>query len=162
MATKTRKKSGSHLSNYLGTGKELLPSELPTTRDLLRFGLLKREQSEEDKRNYTVDQLVKEMMSALVEQWQKANAQFQFPVINHPDTIYKKVKTLWDEAVKVSLGRGKLKDKERFSEKLDKLVDILNCKCPITLCPEYGCEDTCEKEAHIKCICKSDHKIPVL
>ena len=90
MATKTRKKSGSHLSNYLGTGKELLPSELPTTRDLLRFGLLKREQSEEDKRNYTVDQLVKEMMSALVEQWQKANAQFQFPVINHPDTIYKR------------------------------------------------------------------------
>ena len=162
MSTKTRKKSGSHMSNYLGTGKELLPSELPTTRDLLRFGLLKREQSEEDKRNYTVDQLVKEMMRALVEQWQKANAQFQFPVINHPDTIYKKVKTLWDDAVKVSLGRGNLKVKERFSEKLDKLLDILNCKCPITLCPESSCEDTCVKEAHIKCSCKSDHKIPVL
>ena len=34
------------MSNYVGPGKELLSSELPTVRDILRFGVLKRELSD--------------------------------------------------------------------------------------------------------------------
>ena len=46
MATRTRHQSSSHMSNYVGPGKELLSSELPTVRDILRFGVLKRELSD--------------------------------------------------------------------------------------------------------------------
>ena len=62
----------------------------------------------------------------------------------------------------MSIGKGKLKDKNRFADKLDRLVDILNCKCPIFLCSESRCESDCVKDAHIECECKRDEKIPVL
>ena len=52
------------MSNVVGTGKNLLPSDLPTVRDMLMYGLLQRELSEVNKRNYSVDQLVKDMMEA--------------------------------------------------------------------------------------------------
>ena len=73
-----------------------------------------------------------------------------------------KLRDLWNKAVRVSLGQGKLKDKERFTEKLDKLVDILNCKCKIFLCSEFHCEEDCVAQAHIQCTCKKEQKIPVL
>ena len=69
MAARTRHKSSSHMSNYVGTGKELPPSELPTVRDLLRYGVMLKELSEQDKRNYVVDQLVGDMVVALKERW---------------------------------------------------------------------------------------------
>ena len=56
MAARTTHKSSSHMSNYVGTGKDLLLTELPTVRDLLRYGILQRELSEENKRNYIVGQ----------------------------------------------------------------------------------------------------------
>ena len=43
MANRTKNKSSSHLSNYIGPGKDLVPSELPTVRDILRHRLLRRE-----------------------------------------------------------------------------------------------------------------------
>ena len=62
MATiKTRKKSESHLSNLVGAGKEFLPSELPTSRDVLRYGVLIRELSEENRRNFPINLLVNEI-----------------------------------------------------------------------------------------------------
>ena len=81
MAVRTRNKSSSRLSDYLGTGRELLVSDLPTTRDILRFGLLKREEYHLYKRNFTVDMLCDEMRDGLISQWQSANGLFQYPVV---------------------------------------------------------------------------------
>ena len=86
---KTRNTTSSHLSTLLG--KELTPSELPTTRDLLRLGIFFRETSVENRRNYCVDDLVSDIVAQLLAQWQKANAQFKFPVIIHEDTLHKKI-----------------------------------------------------------------------
>ena len=163
---KTRNKIASHLSSLVGTGREFIPSELPTHRDLLRYGILCRELAEENRRNYTVNELVRDMIPPLLAQWQKANSQFKYPVINHEERLFSKVKKLWDDAVKASLGKGKLVEKQRFISKLDKLVDILNCKCPIKLCTELGCvkegEDRCKKDAHAECNCEREFKIPQL
>lgn len=77
MSKKTRNKSGSHLSQLIGTGKEFVRSELPTTRDILRFGILQREISDQDKRNFTVNELVNDIYTALlVSQWKKASLEF--------------------------------------------------------------------------------------
>ena len=62
MSSKTRKSTVTHLSLYVGTGRELISSELPTVRDMLRFGVLLREISEEDRRNYTTEQLIGDVM----------------------------------------------------------------------------------------------------
>ena len=71
MANRTRNKSSSHLSNYIGPGKDLVPSELPTVRDILRYGLLKRELSDQDKFHMEENQLVEMMVTALQEKWQR-------------------------------------------------------------------------------------------
>ena len=51
---KTRHASGSKLGEYLGTGRDLLNSELPTLRDVLRLGIKYQEDkvcTEEKERN---------------------------------------------------------------------------------------------------------------
>jgi hypothetical protein len=134
-------------------------SELPTLRDILRYGIYLREQSFDDRRNYEVDKLVSDIYPALVNQWSKANPLFKPPVINEKVTIMSKLKEVWKQAVQVSLGKGKLNGKERFSGKLDKLFYILSCKCKIISCEEAGCEG-CENQAHINCSCNRERKIP--
>ena len=96
----------------------------------MRYGLLKRELSDQDKFHMEENQLVEMMVTALQENWQRANALFKPPITNDPRTIHGNLKNLWQKAGQVSLGKGKLKDKDRFT---DKLVDILNCKCRIIL-----------------------------
>ena len=83
---RTRKTSSSHLSTLVGKGRELLVSELPTVRDVLKYGIHLREQSEADRRNYPVDQLVADIYPGLILQWSKANALFKPPVINEKVT----------------------------------------------------------------------------
>jgi hypothetical protein len=162
----TRNTVFSHLTSLVGTGKELTPSELPTTRDLLRLGIFYRETSYEDKRNYSVDDLVGDIIAQLLAQWKKANAQFKYPVIIHEETLKIKIKKIWERGNIVSRGRTKLEEKTKFISKLDHLFDILYCKCPIKLCAELGCqkigEDRCKKDAHANCNCLREFKIPQL
>ena len=102
------------------------------------------------------------MLPNVLGQWLKANALFVYPVIIHEKTIFKKLKYLWKSAVDFSNGRGKKAEKERFSLKLDKLVDILLCKCKLILCSEYKCDSGCMEKIHIKCKCKREEKIPIV
>ena len=71
------------------------------------------------------------MIPALLRQWLKANALFVFPVINHEERLKTKLKAIQEEAMEISMGKVKLSKKVAFTNKLDKLVDILNCKCTI-------------------------------
>ena len=165
MACKKRTRLGTftHMSNLIGTGRDLLPSELPTLRDVLRYGLLLREQSGEDVRNYPADCLAKDIYPKVLEKWERANNSFVAPVIISRVTILNKIQESWEQAKNISLGRGKLQVKEAFTAKLDKLFDILNCKCKIVLCSEFGClaDAACKKESHINCTCPKEMKIPV-
>ena len=40
--------------------------------------------------------------------------------------------------MKFSQGNGKLVEKQNFSNKFDKLMDIIKCQYPIQLCSELG------------------------
>jgi len=87
MSNRTRNALIIKMSNLVGNGKELYVSELPTARDILRYGILLREISEKNSRNYTVDQLVTDMLPNVLGQWLKANALFVYPVVIHEKTI---------------------------------------------------------------------------
>ena len=161
---KTRGQLSSHLSLLIGTGKELLVSELPTVRDILRFGLLLREQNSKDRRNYTDKELISDIIPHLLHQWTTANALFKPPVIIHCRTIELKLKGLWERAVQVSLGKGNLAKKNAFLHSLDTLFDILSCKCSMVLCSKTDCSpsDRRKNHSHIDCCCPREKKIPVL
>ena len=57
-------------------------------------------------------------------------------------------------------------EREKMELLLDKLVDITTCPHSIQLChePESGCKDVkkCKFQAHIKCDCHHEKKVPVL
>ena len=59
-----------HFSSLIGTGRDLLPSELPTLRDILRYGL--REQSGDDARNYPAATLARDIYLKVIENWEQA------------------------------------------------------------------------------------------
>lgn len=161
LTVKTRSQNWTHLHDLVGSSRQLPTSKLPTARDLIRCGLYLRETSEEDKRHYTNDKLVSDMYGLFV-QWSRANPKFIELVINGNTRIKAKLKALWDEANKASLGQTKHKEKDRFMEKLDKLVDLLTCKCIIRSCAETQCNSVCVSSVHISYDCRKGTKIPVI
>ena len=150
------------MHHFIGTGKELPVSELPTLRDVLRYGLYFRECSEADTRNYKIDQLVTEVTEGMLALWKRANPQFCEPVINTKRRIKSKVRALWEKATQFARGIGKLDEKHNFIERLDRLLDILNCKCDIVYCAEFGCSHECTSTVHINCNCSKAIQIPAI
>ena len=73
MSKKTEQTALTHMHHFIGTGKELPVSELPTLRDVLCYGLYLRECSEADARNYKIDQLVTEVTEGMLALWKRAN-----------------------------------------------------------------------------------------
>jgi hypothetical protein len=65
-----------HRSNLIESGRELLPYELPTLRDIMRYGILLRTQSGEDVRNYSADSLAKDIYPKVLEKWELAKSSF--------------------------------------------------------------------------------------
>ena len=82
------------------------------------------------------------------------------------DSIRAKVERLWGKVEEVKRGRAKKTEREKVELLLDKLLDITTCPHSIQLCndPESGCKDVkkCKFQAHIKCDCPHEKKVPVL
>ena len=53
-------------------------------------------------------------------------------------------------------------NKDKFTLKLDKLFGILNCKCLIYDCKEFGCKVIYKQQAHKTCNCSKKYKIPII
>lgn len=159
---KTRLQTSTPLHHLVGSGAELPVAELPTVRDLIRYGLYLRQISEQNRRNYSIDQLVDDIMKGLLLQWNRANTNFNGPVINSPVRIKSKLKAIWEQANKVSSGRVKMEEKDKFLKKLNRLMDILTCKCEIKSCPDAGCKFACLTGVHLLCECSRHQKIPVI
>ena len=189
---KTRHTSGTKLEQYLGKGTALLPDELPTLRSVLRQGMLFKEERvlQEGKavanRSYTysVSEMISDMVKSIRVQWSRANVDFKEPVILSDDAIKKKLKLAWETAQNISVKKiSKAAQIKLFEDKLDKLLDITRCRCPILLCKDFGCPDKCSRckqcgrcgqckkckeceeckqGAHISCSCTKDVKIPIL
>ena len=191
-AIKTRHSSGSAMADYLGPGRTLLLSELPTLRAALKQGLLFKEErilKEDTMRqgrsySYPLTELVTDMTQAVITQYHRANQGFQPPVIISERAVCLKLKLAWETAQKIAKKHiTKSSQIQAFESKLDRLLDILKCKCPIKLCQEFGCPEQCrrcrncgqcgecklckdctecEQGAHIACSCSKEEKIPVL
>lgn len=166
-AVRTRQRSGADtkLVEFLGSGQELILSELPTLRGLLRYGLHLQEMKllveDRDKRNYGAEEMMGDVMASLVKQWQRANAQFRPPVTISDRAIIMRLLNAWRKVSDIARKRlTNKKDVEKVSEKLDRLFDITRCRCPVMTCDQTGECNGCAVRAHVKCVCPRDQKLP--
>lgn len=143
---RTRNTSGSNLSDLLGKGRELLPSELPTARDILQLGIYLKETDPRGPSKYPVSELINEIYIQTHLQWMKANHLFAFPVMITEKAAKNKLKDLWTLATSLATNKNKTLTKKfkrtSFVDKLDKLFDLLHCHCPLDKC-------TCKRETKI-------------
>ena len=166
MSVKTRQASACPLANYLGPGKELIGTDLPTLRSALRHGLYLQDQrmsvEEVQKNNYPVSQLIKDISADVMGIYQKSNSQFEPLVIINQHSLEKKLTHFWELAKRVARNKANKKEKEKLEEKLDYLLDIISCKCDIKRCAETECAPQCLSQVHINCTCPKQAKIPRL
>ena len=170
MAAKTRRQSGSKLADFIGPGKEFLPSEVPTLRAVIQQGILIKERAlieqGASKREIHLSEVVYQVVPLIVQQWQKSNARFQPPVIIKEKSIINKVMRLWSRVEEVVWGRAKKAEREKVELLLDKLLDITSCSHTILLCedPDSSCNEgkSCKVKAHTKCDCPRENKVPVM
>ena len=82
---KTHNTFGTKMGDFLVGGRLLLPSELPTERDVLRLAVCLQEENmlvrEEESRNYPMRDVVSDVLQQLLGKWQMANPLFQSPII---------------------------------------------------------------------------------
>ena len=166
---KTRKQSYSKLSELVGPGKDFLPSEVPTLRAVIQKGIPIREvlvDLGKAKTDVHSKDIIAQLVPSIVAQWQISNAKFTPPVTIKEKSIRTKVERLWWMVEEVKRGRAGKGLRKKVELLLDKLVDITTCPHTIHLCnePGSGCQDIkkCKVQAHIKCDCPQECKIPVL
>ena len=75
-SVKTRRSSGGKLSEYIGSGKDFLPSELPTLRALLRKGIQPQNAKLVSSKFYPLPELALHVAKASEAHWIKANVVF--------------------------------------------------------------------------------------
>ena len=149
------------MTEFLGVPKVLNPSELPTNRAVLLQAILLRQPKmvidNIDNRNYSNQQLAKDVGLLVSSQWSKANAKLKPPVIIKEYAIVKRIVTLLEKVKNVVHGRVKKQQKVLFILNLVKLMDLTTCPHNIYLCRDEksGCSDSksCLVQAHIICSC---------
>ena len=166
---KTRHTSVSKLRDFLGGPAKFLESEVPTLRDVMRKGLLLQEkeliEKSVNRRNLTVRELSEKLAEEVMVKWSDSNPQFVPPVVIKISSLVERISTAWSKLSSISLGKEKKKTVETWTRKLDTLLDITVCKCPITLCSdsEGPCSSNdCSYGAHNTCSCPGASKLPLI
>jgi hypothetical protein len=166
---KTRHSSDSKLSEYLGSGKELLISELPTLRAALRQGIKFQEDRVTAKTNYPDKELTLDVARSVENQWLKANSELVSPKVISLKSLQRSLEKDWKKAKDIVWKRlNKKSEIATFEARLDKLLDISKCRCEIQLCAvKPPCEESkagkkCKQGAHISCSCPREEKLPKL
>jgi hypothetical protein len=178
---KTRNETSTLMSEYLGKGKEMLQTELPTLRDCLRYGILLKETDPAFSNKFTpTSVLAKAILIEIKQRWQRANFKFQPPVIVQDKVVLDKLTAMWDKAYKISCKKVTSQpDISRLETQLDKLLDMTKCRCPMfdcdadevkctgCHCQEEGCTG-CPKyvsqlpPCHVVCTCLAKQRIPLM
>ena len=159
MAGVKRKASHRSAANpIVGPSIEELPlGDLPTLRNVLAKAIWLKESTTQTSNNFTNQMLGEEMVPIILQSYKRVNpllALYQYK------SVYNKFMKEWNEFKnlrRTSSKRGK--KRILFDSRLDKLFDIIKCKCDIQKCFDAGC-DGCEFEAHVvNCKCSRDTKV---
>ena len=75
-------------------------------------------------------------------------------------SIASRIKSANDQQLYFQRKGSRGQKRKTFDDKLDKVFEILKCRCLITACDELVCGDSCEWGAHVKCNCPKLDRIP--
>ena len=169
---RTRHSSAGKLTEFVGCGKEFHLTEVPTLRAVIQRGLLIKERlyAENDTSITTgrglKTKIIKELATLVSAQWHRANAKFRPPVTIKEKSLVQTLERNWTKVENVAWSKANPTIVDYIMEKIDKVFDITVCPHTILLCnnPESGCtsEAECLNQAHIKCNCRLECKIPPL
>jgi hypothetical protein len=107
-----------------------------------------------------IKEIIEEVVTRIFKQWQLANVLFKHPVTQTPWTVHQKIQNMWNKISDIVWHRTRvsLKQRDELETKLDKLLDIVICKCPISICSK-PCSKDC-LGGHTVCICPRYNKVP--
>ena len=108
-SVKKRHYSGTKMSDYLGPGKTLDRSELPTLRAALRQGLkfkeekILQETTSHPERSYvySTEELLSDIVKSVEDQYLRAIQGFQPPVVITDRALFLKLRLSWETAMKI-------------------------------------------------------------
>ena len=85
LCQKLKYSSITNISEFIGPGKDFIPSELPTNRAVIQKGILLKEQKSITcnlrQNKYSNRDFASDVFQLVLSQWRKANVNFQQPVI---------------------------------------------------------------------------------
>ena len=122
---RTRHNSSTAIMAYLGTSRELLPSELPTLRAVFRLALFLRENEDQYLSQISIEALMKKVAVQVVAQYKLANHEFEPPVIWTLPGITQRLLKTWQDVSQVAKGKANKKQKDDLERKLDLIFDII-------------------------------------
>ena len=93
---------------------------------------------------------------------EKSNDSFIPPVIKNDKTIADIIVAKWNTLSEIARNKASGR-KKTIIDTLDKLFDIVTCRCEIFLCNDENIDcNGCSLGAHISCGCSKAQKIPKL
>ena len=92
----------------MGSGRDLLPSELPTLRAVLRAGIKLNEDKAETKQKYSIQEFALDVAKLVEAQWLKANNELIPPKVSTLKSIQRRIQTAWRRAQDIVWGRKKI------------------------------------------------------
>ena len=145
---------------YVGNSAELPEGQLPTLRDVFKQGLLLRERAINDYRNYSNKDLAIDLSAMILKSWLKVNVLLDTALLQDR-TIATYVEEMFRK-LEAILNRREKKAKEKkvaLDAQMDKLFNILYCKCPFIPCSQTGCAGDCDFKIHLCCSCPKHLKV---
>ena len=138
--------------------EELPPGDLSTLRNVLANAIWLKESTNQTNNNFTNQMLGEKMVPIILQSYKRVN----LLTLYQYKSIYNKFIKEWNEfkkSCRTSSKKGK--KKILFDSRLDKLFDIIKCKCDIQKCFDAG-YDGCKFQAHVViCKCLRDTKVRI-
>ena len=91
-----------------------------------------------------------EVVPLLPEKWKLGNSKFSSPIIIKEEAIVTALMKYWPEDHDHSYKKMPKSKQQSFLKRLDKIMDLLKCKCIISTSQESNCDGyKCKSMAHI-------------
>ena len=155
---KTRNSSLDKRTELLGQGKEMIEDDLPTLRSCLQYGMYLKEKASQKGEEIEVHSMAKEVYSKVASLYNKANAKLTSPVIMNETVFAQKLTRAWNDVNAILWKKkGWSTIKTKLEGQLDKLFDLIYCKCSILCVEVVACSMArcahrsilcCDKDVH--------------
>ena len=157
---KTRHGSGD-ADKAVGGAADLPESDLPLLKEVLAKGKQIQDSLTCDNlgRDVSNKEVIDKLYDNIFALYVKVNS--NLPLISERQIKDNLMKLYKEHKSLIRSGASSTNPKmQMFQNKLDRIVDVIACKCQIKSCESVACQG-CAVNAHIICKCKKAQKIPV-